>query len=81
MDSEYEPGFGSKAYFTKRVGTCCTQKTLHRKLPATAWLPKYSKLDFVGDLIAGLTVGFTIIPQSIAFSELANLPAQVRDLK
>jgi sodium-independent sulfate anion transporter 11 len=75
-DSEYEPNFGSKAYFAKRADTCFTRKTLHRKLPVTEWLPRYSKLDFIADLIAGITVGFTIIPQSIAFSELANLPAE-----
>ncbi|CAG0923781.1 unnamed protein product [Notodromas monacha] len=76
LDSEYEPSFGSKEYFRRKMGSCCTQKTLRRKVPVISWLPKYTSVDFIGDLIAGITVGFTIIPQGIAFAELANLPAQ-----
>lgn len=31
-----------------------------------------------GDLIAGLTVGLTVIPQSLAYAKIAELPPQVR---
>lgn len=41
------------------------------------WLPKYSRMDAVSDLIAGLTLGLTMIPQSIAYASLAGLTAQV----
>lgn len=34
----------------------CTLKTLQRKIPITAWLPKYNCQDLLGDLVAGLTV-------------------------
>jgi hypothetical protein len=42
------------------------------------WLPKYNLEDGISDLIAGITVGLTIIPQGIAYALVANLPAQVR---
>jgi len=32
---------------------------------------------FVGDLVAGLTVGLTVIPQGMAYAQIAELPAQV----
>jgi hypothetical protein len=76
LDSEYEPGFGSSAYFKKRARNCCTEKTLKRKFPVAQWLPNYNLQDTIGDLIAGVTVFFTIIPQCIAFAELATVPAQ-----
>lgn len=41
------------------------------------WLPKYSQLDTVSDLVAGITLGLTMIPQSIAYAALAGLTAQV----
>lgn len=31
-----------------------------------------------GDVIAGLTVGLTVIPQSLAYAKIAELPPQVR---
>ena len=43
-------------------------------LPITEWLPKYSKRDFKGDLIAGLTVAIMLIPQGMAYALLAGLP-------
>jgi Sulfate permease and related transporters (MFS superfamily) len=41
------------------------------------WLPKYGKNDAIGDLIAGITVGLTLMPQSIAYASLATLSPQV----
>lgn len=32
---------------------------------------------FIGDLVAGLTVGLTVIPQGLAYAVVAELPAQV----
>ncbi|XP_003399193.1 sodium-independent sulfate anion transporter isoform X1 [Bombus terrestris] len=40
------------------------------------WLPKYSRLDAVSDLVAGFSLGLTLIPQSIAYAALAGLTAQ-----
>jgi len=33
-----------------------------------------------GDLVAGLTVALTLIPQSIAYAQIANLDSEVRRL-
>ena len=43
-------------------------------IPAVGWLKTYSKLQFRGDLVAGLTVGVMLIPQGMAYSMLAGLP-------
>lgn len=42
------------------------------------WLPRYTKEDGIGDIIAGITVGLTMMPQSIAYASLAGLSPQVR---
>ena len=34
--------------------------------------------EFQGDIIAGFTVGLTVIPQSIAYASIAGVPAEVR---
>ena len=39
------------------------KKHLSRKLPVTDWLPNYNLNFAISDLIAGLTVGLTVIPQ------------------
>ncbi|KAK4446198.1 sulfate transporter family-domain-containing protein [Podospora aff. communis PSN243] len=39
----------------------------------TQWLPRYNWSWLVGDGIAGLTVGFVVIPQAMAYALLANL--------
>ncbi|XP_060654576.1 sodium-independent sulfate anion transporter-like [Drosophila nasuta] len=54
----------------------CRMKTLKKRLPILNWLPKYRPSDALGDLIAGLTVGLTVIPQGLAYSGVVGLPAQ-----
>ncbi|XP_077293769.1 sodium-independent sulfate anion transporter-like [Arctopsyche grandis] len=49
---------------------------LYRRLPILEWLPKYTKATASADLIAGISLGLTLIPQSIAYASLANLTAQ-----
>ncbi|KAK0731933.1 sulfate transporter family-domain-containing protein [Lasiosphaeris hirsuta] len=39
----------------------------------TQWLPRYNLTWLVGDVIAGLTVGFVVIPQAMAYALLAML--------
>ena len=56
-----------------------TKKQLNKKLPITDWLPKYTLEYFVSDLIAGITVGLTVIPQGIAYALVAKLPPQVSE--
>lgn len=43
-------------------------------LPVLEWVPKYRFLQFRGDIVAALAVGFMIIPQGLAYAILAGLP-------
>lgn len=52
-----------------------TKEKLKRRFPIVNWLPRYTRNDFKGDFIAGLSVAFTIIPQALALATLAGLPA------
>lgn len=47
---------------------------LSRLLPFLRWLP-YQMPTFRADLLAGLTVALVLIPQSMAYAQLAGLPA------
>ncbi|XP_037812319.1 sodium-independent sulfate anion transporter [Lucilia sericata] len=52
------------------------KKTLYKRLPILTWLPKYNRQDFIGDLMAGVTVGLTVIPQGLAYAGIAGLDLQ-----
>ena len=43
-------------------------------LPILSWLPNYTRSQFRGDLVAGMTVGIILIPQGIAYALIAGLP-------
>jgi len=47
------------------------------RLPVFDWLPGYARADLKGDLVAGLTVGAMLIPQSMGYALLAGLPPQI----
>ncbi|XP_068631946.1 sodium-independent sulfate anion transporter-like [Battus philenor] len=47
-----------------------------RLLPALRWARRYSRGDAVADVVAGVTLGLMLVPQSIAYASLANLPVQ-----
>ena len=47
---------------------------LHKYIPLFDWIRSYDKSDLRGDLIAGITVGVMLIPQSMAYAVLAGLP-------
>ena len=46
-----------------------------RILPFLAWFRGYSLSSFKVDFLAGLTVALVLIPQSMAYAQLAGLPA------
>ncbi|XP_015838459.1 sodium-independent sulfate anion transporter isoform X2 [Tribolium castaneum] len=52
------------------------KKILIKRIPILSWLPEYNCDCAVGDLVAGITVGLTVIPQALAYSSVAGLPPQ-----
>ncbi|KAI9291924.1 hypothetical protein K502DRAFT_352523, partial [Neoconidiobolus thromboides FSU 785] len=42
--------------------------------PIFSWLPNYNRKWILQDMIAGITVGIMLVPQSLAYAKLANLP-------
>ncbi len=47
-----------------------------RRLPFAEWVPNYDRSWFRSDLIAGLTVWALVVPQAIAYAQIAGLPPQ-----
>ena len=60
-----------------QVKTLCSYSTVKAWLPILSWLPRYNLNWLQMDIIAGLTVGLTAIPQVLAYAEVAGLPVQV----
>lgn len=67
------------------IGYACTSaRSLPRsmrawsldRVPLIRWLPNYDCHWVIGDVIAGLTVGLMLVPQSIAYAGIATLPVQ-----
>src|SRR4030042_751775 len=48
---------------------------IEKFFPFTKWFKHYTSAHFHADLISGLTVALVLIPQSMAYAQLANLPA------
>ncbi|KAK9371638.1 sulfate transporter family-domain-containing protein [Lipomyces chichibuensis] len=44
--------------------------------PFIHWIGRYNLQWLVGDLVAGITVGAVVVPQSMAYAKLAELPVQ-----
>jgi len=63
-------------WVVNRARRGCTRKLLHKRIPILSWLPYYTSSAAISDLLAGITVGLTVIPQAIAYSNVAGLPLQ-----
>ncbi|MCP4339465.1 MAG: SulP family inorganic anion transporter [Desulfobulbaceae bacterium] len=48
---------------------------MHKVLPFLSWFKDYDSGKFKIDFLAGLTVALVLIPQSMAYAQLAGLPA------
>ncbi|XP_072931671.1 sodium-independent sulfate anion transporter-like, partial [Epargyreus clarus] len=72
--AEPEPEEGVPLAAARRGGGGAAR--LRRLLPAARWLPRYGRAAAAADLVAGVTLGLTLVPQSIAYASLANLPVQ-----
>lgn len=62
------------------MSCCWSTETMQKRLPFLAWLPNYTWYALKMDFIAGISVGLTVIPQALAYAEVAGLPPQVRCL-
>ncbi|XP_066909023.1 sodium-independent sulfate anion transporter [Halyomorpha halys] len=51
-------------------------RILNTRFPIIGRFRKYSKKDVLPDIVAGITVGLMLIPQSIAYASLAGLDPQ-----
>ncbi|HLS41959.1 MAG TPA: SulP family inorganic anion transporter [Paenalcaligenes sp.] len=50
---------------------------LKRMLPFLHWPEKWRSTGIHGDIIAGITVGLILVPQALAYAQLAGLPAHI----
>ena len=62
------------------MSCCWSTETMQKWLPFLGWLPDYTWYALKMDFIAGISVGLTVIPQALAYAEVAGLPPQVRCL-
>lgn len=63
-------------WLMEKLRNTVAMKNVKRRLPILRWLPCYTVEDGLGDIMAGVTVGLTVIPQSMAYAGLAGLPPQ-----
>ena len=49
------------------------RRCLFSLFPVIEWMPKIDRASFRADVIAGLTVGVMLIPQSMSYAEIAGL--------
>ncbi|KAL6715840.1 hypothetical protein ACLMJK_006801 [Lecanora helva] len=49
---------------------------IHGLFPFIHWIGRYNATWLVGDLVAGITVGAVVVPQSMAYAKLALLPVE-----
>lgn len=52
------------------------QPSQNRFLPILNWLPNYQRAWLRGDILAGLTVLALLIPEGMAYAEIAGMPPQ-----
>lgn len=77
MSSFPSPKTESEAFDLKtKAKKCCGPKRILRFFPILTWIKTYNLTCFIFDFIAGITVGLTVIPQSIAYAAVAGLPLQ-----
>ena len=59
----------------------CSVNAWKDRFPITRWLPQYRPHKAVSDIIAGLTVGLTVLPQGLAYATIAKLPLEVSRIR
>ncbi|XP_015108474.1 sodium-independent sulfate anion transporter isoform X2 [Diachasma alloeum] len=66
----------NRRWLCQRLRRSFKTKLLYRRIPILDWLPRYRSDYVVSDLVAGITVGLTVIPQAIAYANVAGIPPQ-----
>lgn len=66
-----------KKLIKKKASSCCSKKILYKRLPVLNFIRNYNLDFFISDMLAGLTVGLTAVPQGIAYAVVAGLEPQV----
>jgi len=52
----------------------CFESALDAMFPITEWLPNYNTSWLRRDVLAGITVTASVIPEGLAYASLANMP-------
>lgn len=65
--------YGGKAI---RATPSVANQYLQDKVPIIHWLPKYNPRWLLNDVLAGVTVGVLLIPQSLAYAKIATIPGE-----
>ncbi|KAH3901923.1 related to Sulfate permease 2 [Saccharomycodes ludwigii] len=69
-----------KNYYERTIAPNMTFKSVGNYFlslfPILKWMPHYNITWFVADLVAGITVGCVLVPQSMSYAQVATLPAQ-----
>ncbi|KAK9767694.1 Sulfate permease 2 [Basidiobolus ranarum] len=47
-----------------------------RHFPFGVWITRYNRKWLLGDVIAGITIGIMLVPQALAYAQLATVPVQ-----
>jgi sodium-independent sulfate anion transporter 11 len=72
---EHEPT--AVEYLSKfKPSATATKRYIRSLFPFWNWIFHYNLTWLFGDIIAGVTVGFVVIPQGMAYALLAKLPAE-----
>lgn len=61
----------------QKIRKTCTRHLIFDRLPIIGWARGYRLSYVYQDLLAGITVGLTAIPQGIAYGVVAGLEPQV----
>ncbi|PZC86485.1 hypothetical protein B5X24_HaOG209204 [Helicoverpa armigera] len=74
--------FYPKRCFSNMLKVPNPKKLIRRVFPILQWSRTYDARAGVGDLIAGITIALTLVPQSIAYASLAGFePQALKDIK
>ncbi|KAJ2749379.1 hypothetical protein GGI19_005690 [Coemansia pectinata] len=73
-----EPLPSSKQWITQNLVPSRAKAVTYAQslFPILTWIYRYNWTWFLGDMVAGVTVGVVVIPQGMAYAKLAQLPPE-----